>query len=572
MPPQATAKYNLACKYPKLVSEWSPRNLKSPTQYTPSSGQKVWWVCRAGHEWAAVIYSRSKSGHGCPVCAGQVLTSERTLAAKYPQIAKEWHPTKNGQVKPTHIFPNSAKKFWWMCPKGHAYEAKPNNRVNGKGCSFCNGATPAMGVSAADLYPHLTKEYSENNSKPLSAYKPYSNKKVQWTCAEGHRWTAVINSRTANDAGCPFCTNRRVSETNTLAAEYPELLEQWDYSKNGAVQPDQIVSGSSAVVHWKCKRGHEFTAPIVRRTYAGSECPKCVGKSSRGELRFLAEIEHIFRDVRHRQKIFGVEVDIFIPCLAIAIEYDGQYFHKTKTREDRVKNRKLVKAGIHVVRLREAPLKLLQPDDIHIHELRYLQKSDIDLLVKQIAKLSSHMKNFPKTSVKQYLSKNSLQAESRYHELVEALPGPSDVRESVASNPRLLSEWHDTRNKPLRPDQVHLRSAMKLWWRCSKGHEWDATADKRSIGRNCPYCSNRRVGYKNSLADVAPRIAREWYQPGNGDLTPNNVTGRSGTIAWWICANGHKFRARIVDRVDRNSGCLHCPGIGRNRKYIAPDI
>jgi hypothetical protein len=572
MPPQATTKYNLARKYPKLVAEWSPKNEKKPDQYTPVSGQKVWWVCKDGHEWSAVIHSRSKQGRGCPVCAGQVLTPERTLVAKYPAIAKEWHTTKNRPVTPEDIFPNSAKKFWWICPNGHEYEAKPNNRVNGKGCSFCRGSKPAKGASAADRFPHLLKEYSEDNPKPLSSYKPYSNKKVTWKCAAGHEWSAVINSRTANDAGCPFCTNRKVSDTNTVAAAYPELLDEWDYEKNGDFRPDMIVSGSSLVAHWKCKRGHTFATPIVRRTYGGSGCPKCVGKSSRGELRFLSEVEYVFSDVRHRQKVARVEADIFIPYLALAIEYDGAYFHKSKVNEDRAKNRKLSQAGIDVIRLREVPLKLLGQNDIQVHELRYLQKSDIDHLIKKIAALTFRAKMFPRKKVKDYLAATTLQAEKRYQELIEALPGPGDIKDSVASNKRLLSEWHTERNAPLKPYQVHLRSGMKLWWRCSKGHEWDATPDKRSTGRNCPFCSNRRLGYGNSLAVVAPSIAKEWYQPGNGSLTPQTVTAGSGKKVWWICSMGHKFRAAVVDRVNRQSGCVHCPGPGKNRKYSEPDI
>jgi hypothetical protein len=572
MPIQATAKYNLARKYPKLALEWSPKNKRAPEQYTPVSGQKVWWRCKVGHEWPAVISSRSKGGSGCPVCGGRILTLEKSLAGKYPELAKEWHPKKNRRVTPSDIFSNAREKYWWVCPKGHDYEASPNNRVNDKGCSFCNGIRPAKGASAADLYPHLLKEYSSENPKPLSAYKPQSNKVVRWKCSKGHEWPAVIHSRTASNSGCPYCTNRKLSTTNSLAAEYPELLAEWDYEKNGDLRPEEVLSGSARSVHWKCKRGHIFTAPIVRRTKAGSQCQKCVGKSSRGELRFLSEIEYVFSDVRHRQKVAGVEADIFIPYLTIAIEYDGAYFHKSKTKEDRAKNRKLSKAGVSVIRLREVPLKLLGPDDIQIHELRYLQKADIDLLIKKIAALAYRSRNLPRKKVKEYLAAKTLKADRRYHELVEALPGPGDIKDSVASNERLLSEWHYERNDRLKPDQVHIRSALKLWWRCSKDHEWDATPDKRSTGRNCPYCSNHRVGYGNSLAERAPEVAKEWYQPGNGDLTPADVTSGSGRRVWWICPRKHKFRATVVDRVNRQSGCVHCPGRGKNRKYIEPDI
>ncbi len=39
----------------------------------------------------------------------------------------------------------------------------------------------------------------------------------------------------------------------------------------------------------------------------------------------------------------------------------------------------------------------------------------------------------------------------------------------------------------------------------------------------CPYCSNHRVGYGNSLADTYPKVAAEWNQEMNGNLTPDDV-------------------------------------------------
>ena len=60
-----------------------------------------------------------------------------------------------------------------------------------------------------------------------------------------------------------------------------------------------------------------------------------------------------------------------------------------------------------------------------------------------------------------------------------------------------------------------------------------ATVDKRArAGRGCPYCSNKKVGYGNSLADRYPEIAKMWYQPQNGELTPADVTFGSGVKAW----------------------------------------
>lgn len=65
----------------------------------------------------------------------------------YPEIAKEFHPTKNGELKPENVTKGSSKKIWWLCPNGHTYLARVNSRTRsarkrtssrrGTGCLKC---------------------------------------------------------------------------------------------------------------------------------------------------------------------------------------------------------------------------------------------------------------------------------------------------------------------------------------------------------------------------------------------------------------------------------------------------
>ena len=56
-------------------------------------------------------------GRGCPFCAGKrrLGYKYRTLAEAFPEIAAEWHPTKNGSLVPEKIGEASSKKVWWKC-------------------------------------------------------------------------------------------------------------------------------------------------------------------------------------------------------------------------------------------------------------------------------------------------------------------------------------------------------------------------------------------------------------------------------------------------------------------------
>jgi len=60
-----------------------------------------------------------------------------SLATQYPELATEWHPTKNGNLTPSDVVAGSHKKVWWKCAKGpdHEWEAALRNRTGlNRGC------------------------------------------------------------------------------------------------------------------------------------------------------------------------------------------------------------------------------------------------------------------------------------------------------------------------------------------------------------------------------------------------------------------------------------------------------
>lgn len=103
---------DLATVNPNLAAEWHPSKNGSllPSQTTAGSNKKVWWLGKCGHEWEREICERSK-GHGCPVCSGRSLQPGiNDFATINPKVAAEWHPTKNGDLTPADVAPNSNKK------------------------------------------------------------------------------------------------------------------------------------------------------------------------------------------------------------------------------------------------------------------------------------------------------------------------------------------------------------------------------------------------------------------------------------------------------------------------------
>ena len=83
-----------------------------------------------------------KEGHGCPYCSGHRVLPEDSLAARFPQIAAQWHHSKNAPLTPSKVRPGSARRIWWQCAskQEHVWETEVVARTSrGSGCPFCSG-------------------------------------------------------------------------------------------------------------------------------------------------------------------------------------------------------------------------------------------------------------------------------------------------------------------------------------------------------------------------------------------------------------------------------------------------
>lgn len=65
---------------------------------------------------------------------------DNCLAVANPNLAAEWHPTKNGSLTPDMVTKGSNKKAWWKCRLGHEWQTRIVSRSRGTGCPFCRAA------------------------------------------------------------------------------------------------------------------------------------------------------------------------------------------------------------------------------------------------------------------------------------------------------------------------------------------------------------------------------------------------------------------------------------------------
>ena len=139
---KTSASNNLAASNPALAAQWHPtKNGKlMPSDIRVTSRTPVWWKCKAGddHEWQASTCGRAHSGMNCPFCINQRASATNNLAVMHPLIAAEFHPEKNGQIKPEDVVAGSGKVYWWRCPLGHDYKMETYFKTKmGGQCRMC---------------------------------------------------------------------------------------------------------------------------------------------------------------------------------------------------------------------------------------------------------------------------------------------------------------------------------------------------------------------------------------------------------------------------------------------------
>jgi hypothetical protein len=124
-----------------------------------------------------------------------------------PELARQWHPTKNGTLGPKDVTPGSRREVWWLCGKGHWWLARVCDRTRGMQCTFCRDLNKQGDQRMADIKPELLKEWHPSRNADLRAREVSSHHKgnVWWICGQGHEWEATIRSRLAGK-GCPVCS------------------------------------------------------------------------------------------------------------------------------------------------------------------------------------------------------------------------------------------------------------------------------------------------------------------------------------------------------------------------------
>ena len=552
-------KNSLAFKRADLIKEWHPtkNGELTPYDFSYASNKKVWWICSNGHEWQASINNRNHLNRGCPYCShNKVLIGKTDLETTYPDIAKEWNYRKNNGLLPSEVLSKSNKSVWWICFKGHEYRTKICNKtIKNYGCPYCSNEKVLSGFNDLETtHPDIAKEwdYSRNVNLKPSEFTSGSGKKVWWICSKGHSYYADIHNRVAG-TNCPYCANQRLLKGyNDLETTNPYLSSEWDYERNRNLNPSDVIAGSHKKVWWICKNKHHYQASIVLRG-KGTGCPICnkKNKTSFPEQAIYFYIKKEFPDAINGYKnidIFGkrMELDIYIPSIKTGIEYDGKVFHDDKRIVNDDKKYSLCKNNnIKLVRISEKSDSYKRQCDKLI-EVTPADMSDLNDAIKD---LLVYLKKKSNPDIEKDRNSIIYELDKRKINLAEKYP-------------EVAKEWNYKKNNPLVPQNVSPHSNLKVWWICSKGHEWNSRIGGRTSKNNgCPYCAKLKLPKyaKTCLEKDRPDVCKYWDYELNDELKPDMVGVKSAISIWLKCKDcGYSWSERVNNITKRKYICPKC--------------
>lgn len=164
--------------------------------------------------------------------------------------------------------------------------------------------------SFGKLYPDLAKNWDKETNGKLTPFMftPGSNHKATFVCERcGRKFTCeIVNAVKWKRKLCKKCsmsenglncTKRIVEERGSLADFFPEVINEWDNKKNGAITPNSIPPHYKNKVYWKCQKcGYEWFQSPAGRIHHDilSKCPHCAGRVA---MKGVDDLETLYPDI-----------------------------------------------------------------------------------------------------------------------------------------------------------------------------------------------------------------------------------------------------------------------------------
>lgn len=571
------------------IKEWDfdANNDLDPNKLSAGSAKRANWICKNCHGHYETQICTKTQGHRCPYCSGKkVLPGFNDLETTRPDVAKYWDKDKN-EKKPNEVTIGTHEIVNWKCDNcGYDWSDSVNHQVHKKGCPACKAGksdrceirvvTKDNCLSSTNPGSLLDWDYSKNTINPEEVTSG-SGKMAYWYCHKCHTsYQKKISEQIKY--GCGYCSGRYpIKGVNDLATLYPNLAKEWNHEKNGDLKPEDISTKNTRKVWWKCSVcGREWQAYVENRTRDKNGCPSCQARTHTSfpeqalfyyVSKNYPEAMNSYRDIFDTQ----MELDIFIPSLNIAIEYDGKAWHRSKSDVERDKKKyKICKRNnITLIRIAEDNKDVDYCDEFIKSEYKAFQ---YDALDRAIMSLFNRLGK--KTDIDSHRDEKVI---------LESYLGRLEKESISEKYPSKCKYWDYNKNGSLEPSMFKPTSGVRVSWICPKcGISYDRRIGEQIKGLGfCKKCTSKETARRlhetklkanGSLKEKYPSVAEQWDYAKNGDLSPEKVTAHSSQRIWWKCNNpkcNHSWITAISNRTGGDmTGCPKCHngGLSENKK------
>jgi hypothetical protein len=279
--------------------------------------------CQKNHEFEMSWESFYQYKSRCPIC------SKQHVNRRYPIEKIIKYTESRGYKLLTTIKEYRDKKtikFKFRCPKGHIFEMRYDGFLVGQNCQVCMGYQKAP-------FNEIINEVENRGYKLLTTKEEYENispNKLEFKCSKGHiyktRWDIFHNG-----SSCPKCINeeRRINMLNGGATYLNSFIDHEKKRQN-------MLNGGAAYIRSFINR--EEQARKSRERMLGGQAAymnSFITNPSKPQVELYELIKSMYSTAILNYASLNFSIDIAIPDLNVAIEYDGSYWHQNQEADDK---------------------------------------------------------------------------------------------------------------------------------------------------------------------------------------------------------------------------------------------
>ena len=487
------------------------------------------------------------------------------LKELYPDVASQFHPLKNTDKKVEDFNFNSSLSVWWQCNIGadHVWKTPISNRTKLRSnCPFCAGQKPCENNNLAASHPEIVRSWGPNNLNPPSSYLPFSKSEVEWVCSKDatHVWTQKILQRVKSQTGCPYCDpkSRIVTKDTSLATTYPELIKEWDFSKNTmrGLDPEKLFAGSAKKAWWVCNNGHSWESQIRHRTTSKTQCSYCSRRKANVSYNLAIEFPQLLKEWDY-DKNASLSPESLVPGSGKRVWWKCAYGHSWQTD---IYSRAITgsNCGLCSSQTSSPEIRIfseLLGLGLTIEQRAKINKTEVDILLSdgQIG-IEYDGSYFHKDKEKSDLAKNhTLEKQGIKVVRVRCAPlkkiSPHDI---LVDGDDIKKSDVDCLIKRLLTLGAIEKAASTEY--LQKGYFINDSEYRRILS----YLPSPTP--ENSLLSVCKDSSVYWDYDKNYPLKPENFTARSNRRVFWRCPEGssHQWEGSIKDTFSKEKICSFC--------------